>query len=59
VTLVTQNVDGLDERAGADRIIRLHGSIWHLSCSNVCTPGRAPWLDESVPLARLPPPCPH
>ncbi len=26
-TLVTQNVDGLHERAGADRLVRLHGPI--------------------------------
>jgi NAD-dependent deacetylase len=27
-TVVTQNVDGLHERAGQDPIVRLHGSIW-------------------------------
>jgi NAD-dependent deacetylase len=26
--LVTQNVDGLHERAGTAHVIRLHGSIW-------------------------------
>jgi NAD-dependent deacetylase len=30
--LVTQNVDGLHERAGSQRIIRLHGSLWRLRC---------------------------
>ena len=27
-TLVTQNVDGLHERAGTRAVVRLHGSIW-------------------------------
>jgi len=58
-TLVTQNVDGLLERAGADRIIRLHGSIWHLRCYRPCPGGRADWRDETVPLGTLPPRCPH
>jgi len=26
--LITQNVDGLHERAGTARVLRLHGSIW-------------------------------
>lgn len=30
--LVTQNVDGLHERAGNRRIVRLHGSLWRLRC---------------------------
>jgi len=58
-TLVTQNVDGLHERAGADRLVRLHGSIWHVRCSTPCDAGRTDWLDATVPLPRLPPPCPH
>jgi NAD-dependent deacetylase len=31
--LVTQNVDGLHERAGSERIVRLHGSLWRLRCT--------------------------
>lgn len=58
-TLVTQNVDGLLERAGADPVIRLHGSLWHMRCWRPCDAGRADWLDEVAPLAALPPPCPH
>jgi NAD-dependent deacetylase len=58
-TLITQNVDGLLERAGADPIIRLHGSIWHLRCHRSCPAGRTDWRDETVPLAHLPPACPH
>jgi NAD-dependent deacetylase len=32
-TLVTQNVDGLHERAGSKNVVRLHGSIWEERCS--------------------------
>ena len=32
-TLVTQNVDGLHERAGSQNVLRLHGSIWEERCS--------------------------
>jgi NAD-dependent deacetylase len=58
-TLITQNVDGLHERAGAERLIRLHGSIWHVRCWQHCPDGAADWLDDTVPLATLPPRCPH
>jgi NAD-dependent deacetylase len=53
--LLTQNVDGLHERAGADRLVRLHGSIWHLRCARGCT--KDSWQDVSVPLVPLPPRC--
>lgn len=58
-TLITQNVDGLHERAGAARLIRLHGSIWHVRCWNRCPAGRVEWLDDRVPIGTLPPRCPH
>ena len=59
VKLITQNVDGLHERAGATQIIRLHGSIWHLRCWQSCAAGRDGWHDETAPLPSLPPACPH
>ena len=58
-TLITQNVDGLHERAGAEGVIRLHGSIWHVRCWDRCPAGRADWLDDRVPIGALPPRCPH
>ena len=58
-TLITQNVDGLHEKAGAERIIRLHGSIWHVRCSRACAKGSCDWLDTTVPQPSLPPLCPH
>jgi len=30
--VVTQNVDGLHQRAGSERVIELHGSLWRLRC---------------------------
>src|SRR5687767_12409249 len=31
-TVITQNVDGLHERANTQNVIRFHGSIWEVSC---------------------------
>ncbi len=59
VTLITQNVDGLHERAGAERLIRLHGSLWHVRCYQQCPAGADAWRDDRIPLPSLPPPCPH
>jgi NAD-dependent deacetylase len=55
-TLVTQNVDGLHERAGSANVIRMHGSIWELRCRASCTDRR--WEDHRTPLPDLPPRCP-
>jgi len=32
-TLVTQNVDGLNDRAGSRRLLKVHGDIWSLRCT--------------------------
>jgi NAD-dependent protein deacetylase/lipoamidase len=32
-TLITQNVDGLHERAGSRDVLRLHGTLWRLRCT--------------------------
>jgi len=58
-TLVTQNVDGLHERAGARDVVRLHGSIWDVRCADGCPRGRGSRRLDEVPLATLPPRCPH
>jgi len=51
--LVTQNVDGLHERAGSSRMIRLHGSLWRLRCVAEGTE-----LDDTrADLGVLPPRC--
>ena len=58
-TLVTQNVDGLHERAGTENVIRFHGSLWELSCWEGCAESPERWTDEAVVLDELPPRCPH
>jgi NAD-dependent protein deacetylase/lipoamidase len=59
VTVLTQNVDDLHLRAGTRNLVRMHGSIWELSCWGRCTAGVTPWRDDRVPMTDLPPPCPH
>jgi NAD-dependent deacetylase len=57
-TLITQNVDGLHERAGAQHVVRFHGSIWELACARACGRSPAAWEDRTTPLGELPPRCP-
>jgi NAD-dependent deacetylase len=52
-TLITQNVDGLHDRAGSGKILKLHGDIWRMKCT-VCG---ANWPDRRAPLPKLPPHC--
>jgi NAD-dependent deacetylase len=59
VTVLTQNVDDLHIRAGTRNLVRLHGSIWELSCWGRCAAGMTPWRDDRVPMTDLPPQCPH
>jgi NAD-dependent deacetylase len=56
--LVTQNVDGLHERAGTRGVVRFHGSLWELSCWDRCRGAPESWTDESE-LAEVPPRCPR
>lgn len=58
-TLITQNVDGLHERAGTAGVLRLHGSIWDVSCWRACQGAARCWLDETTPFPALPPSCAH
>lgn len=53
VVVVTQNVDGLHQRAGSRRVLELHGSLWRVRCAS-CGRRRT---DERVPLPELPPRC--
>jgi len=57
--LITQNVDGLHERAGAREVLRFHGSIWQVLCWNRCPKSPARWWDDTVPLLQIPPSCPY
>lgn len=52
-TLITQNVDGLHDRAGSTRLLKLHGDIWTLRCT-LCGRERH---DPRSSLPDLPPLC--
>ena len=52
-TLITQNVDGLHDRAGSRRVLKLHSDIWLVRCVGCGAEERK----EEVPLAELPPRC--
>jgi NAD-dependent deacetylase len=52
-TLVTQNVDGLHDRAGSKNILKLHGDIWRLRCVACGMETH----NEETPLKELPPRC--
>jgi NAD-dependent deacetylase len=41
--LVTQNIDGLHQRAGSRRVVEIHGSLWRTRCFD-CE--REPFADE-------------
>lgn len=36
VTLITQNVDGLHQRAGSRTVLELHGNLWRIRCAAGC-----------------------
>jgi NAD-dependent deacetylase len=62
--VVTQNVDDLHVDAGTRDLVRLHGSIWEVSCWAGCAQSPKCWRDERVPLdgvkaAGTLPRCPH
>jgi NAD-dependent deacetylase len=52
-TLITQNVDGLHDRAGSKHILKVHGDIWTLRCT-LCGRERH---DPRPSLPELPPLC--
>src|SRR5262245_5945137 len=35
VSVVTQNIDGLHQRAGSQGVVELHGSLWRVRC-DIC-----------------------
>ncbi len=51
--LITQNVDGLHQRAGSRKVVELHGNITRVKCSREGTPVEA-WVDAGD---ALPPRC--
>lgn len=51
--VVTQNVDGLHQRAGSKKVIELHGNIWKVRCTSC----GAEDYDYRAPLPEIPPKC--
>ncbi|MDR3568939.1 MAG: Sir2 family NAD-dependent protein deacetylase [Syntrophobacteraceae bacterium] len=49
-TLVTQNIDGLRQRAGSTNVIELHGNLWRVRCIRC----RKVYEDKTSPLPPLP-----
>jgi NAD-dependent deacetylase len=54
LAVITQNVDGLHEKAGSRNVVELHGNIWKVRCTRDHT------VSESrlTPLPEIPPRCP-
>lgn len=54
VTVITQNIDGLHQRAGNQRVLELHGSVHRYKCSKNCrglpTLTPVPELTQEEPL---------
>ncbi len=48
ITIVTQNVDGLHQLAGATDVIEIHGSLMRSRCTNPECPSK-PFYDDFVP----------
>ncbi len=55
VTIATQNIDGLHQRAGSREVIELHGTLWALRCAACAFAAE----DTRAPLPALPPRCPR
>lgn len=52
--LATQNIDGLHQAAGSQRVIEMHGSLWKTRCSRC---DRAPFHDDAQYDAKKLPAC--
>ncbi len=53
VWIITQNVDGLHQKAGSEKVIELHGNIWKVRCLECA----CEYYDYTAPLEELPPRC--
>ena len=51
--LITQNIDGLHQKAGSKNIIELHGNIWKFRCTKESTVIE----NHEIPLKEIPPIC--
>ncbi|MCP2519629.1 NAD-dependent deacylase [Candidatus Aminicenantes bacterium AC-708-M15] len=51
--LITQNIDGLHQKAGSKKVIELHGNIWEVKCTKEGIISE----NREVPLKEIPPKC--
>ena len=58
-TLITQNVDGLHERAGTQNVTRFHGSLFTLACRARCPESAPEGWEHDGAFSDWPPRCPH
>ncbi len=56
LSVVTQNVDDLHERGGADVLAHVHGSLFALRCARCAHPSDAAYPEVTEPVARIDPP---
>ncbi len=56
VSVVTQNIDNLHERAGSQRVAHLHGSLFEFRCSRCGTAYHGDLADMPEPVETLDPP---
>lgn len=54
-SLITQNIDGLHQKAGSTDMLELHGNIWKLRCTEEGTVSE----NHQTPLEEVPPLCPN
>lgn len=49
VTVTTQNIDDLHERAGSTDVVHLHGSLFEFRCCMCARPWKGPVTQEEIP----------
>lgn len=49
VVVLTQNVDGLHQRAGSKIVVELHGNVWNIRCTNCGEERCEPDLGMGIP----------
>ena len=57
LALMTQNIDGLHQAAGSEKVLELHGSIWYAKCLSCGRRTRMQEQLDRVLAGELDPPC--
>src|SRR5918996_507610 len=57
LALMTQNIDGLHQAAGSEKVLELHGSIWYAKCLSCDRRTRMQEQLDRVLAGELDPPC--